>query len=282
MSDHSTIAIGSARVTLLNAGDMRVRLADEYAVPEEQWRPLYADLFDRPSVLPSLSVYVESHGARVLVDANDYRATVTPASSYALTDYAPPPPLGAQLTSLGVKPEDIQHVVITHSHWDHYAGVTMPTGNGSIPTFPNARYYLGAADWRDAEIQQALQDESSLESRTLGVLWKEGVLQLVEAPMRIADGIDILPAPGETPGHQVVRVQLEDETLYIIGDLLHHAIELAHPDWMVSWADAETMRETRRWLLHDALTSQATLIAAHIATPGHLELDGDTLRWRDE
>ena len=72
------------------------------------------------------------------------------------------------------------------------------------------------------------------------------MLQLVELPLKIADGIDILPAPGETPGHQVVRLQSEGETLYIIGDLLHHAIELAHPDWMVSWVDAGKMRETRR------------------------------------
>src|SRR6185369_3561859 len=107
MSDRSAISIGSARVTLLNAGDMRVRLADEYAVSEEQWRPLYADLFDQPSILSSLSVYVESHGVRVLVHANDYRATVAPDSSYALPDYTPPPPLVAQLADLGVKPEDI-------------------------------------------------------------------------------------------------------------------------------------------------------------------------------
>jgi glyoxylase-like metal-dependent hydrolase (beta-lactamase superfamily II) len=260
---------------------MRVRLADEYAVPEATWRPLYAELFDQPSILPSLSVYVESRGVRVLVDANDYRATVTPESSYALTDYTPPPPLPAQLAALGAQPEDIDHVVITHAHWDHYAGVTTPTENGPTPTFPKARAYLGAADWRDDEIQQALQEETSLEARTLGVLWKHGALQLVEAPTQLVDGVTILPAPGETPGHQVVLVESEGSALYIIGDLLHHAIELTHPDWMVSWADAETMRETRRWLLRDALARNAALIAAHIATAGRLERDGDGLRWRD-
>jgi glyoxylase-like metal-dependent hydrolase (beta-lactamase superfamily II) len=281
MSEHTTMTIGSAQVILLNAGNMRVRLADEYAVPEAVWRPGYTELFDQPSVLPSLSVYVELHGVRVLVDANDYRATVTPESSYALTDYIPPPPLAAQLASLGVQPEDIHHVVITHAHWDHYAGTTVPTDNGAAPTFPRARYYLGAADWRDADVQSALQEPTSLEARTLGVLWKQGRLNLVEAPERLADGIDILPAPGETPGHQVVHVQSGADTLYIIGDLLHHAIELTHPDWMVSWADAETMRETRRWLLQDALAGNAALIAAHIATVGRLERDGDALRWRD-
>jgi glyoxylase-like metal-dependent hydrolase (beta-lactamase superfamily II) len=281
MSENTTFALGSAQVTLLNAGDMGVRLADEYSVPEEVWRQGYADLFDQPSILPSLSVYVELHSVRVLVDANDYRATVTPDSSFALAGYTPPPPLPAQLASLGVQPEDITHVVITHAHWDHYAGVTTPTNNGYAPTFPNARYYLGAADWRNTEVQQALQEQTSLEARTLGVLSKAGVLQLVEAPTQLADGIDILPAPGETPGHQVVRIQSAGETLYIIGDLLHHAIELPHPDWMVTWADAETMRETRRWLLDDALACNARLIAAHIATVGRIERDGDGLRWRD-
>lgn len=282
MPEHTTLSIGAARVTLLNAGNMGVRLADEYAVPEAAWRPHYADLFERLSILPSLSVYVDLHGVRVLVDANDYRATVTPESPYALTGYTAPPPLPAQLARLGVQPEDVQHVVITHAHWDHYAGTTAATAAGAAaPTFPKARYYLGAADWMDADVQRALQDPASLEARTLGVLRQQGLLHLVAEHEHLAEGIDILPAPGETPGHQVVRVQSAGDTLFIMGDLLHHAIEVAHPDWMVSWADAETMRETRRSLLQDALARRAALVAAHIATVGRIERDGDGLRWRD-
>jgi glyoxylase-like metal-dependent hydrolase (beta-lactamase superfamily II) len=281
MGENTTFSVGAARVSLLNAGDMGVRLADEYAVPEEVWRPRYADLFERPSILPSLSVYVELSGVRMLVDANDYRATITPDSEYALTKYSPPPPLPAQLATLGAQPEGIDYVVVTHAHWDHYAGVTSPSDNGYALTFPKARYYLGAADWRDAEVQRALQDPTSLEARTLGVLWQEGALRLVEAPERLADGIDILPAPGETPGHQVVRVESAGETLFIIGDLLHHTVELAHPDWMVRWAEPETMRETRRWLFDEALARNASLIAAHIASVGRLEREDDGLRWRE-
>jgi glyoxylase-like metal-dependent hydrolase (beta-lactamase superfamily II) len=278
----TTFSIGSARVTILNAGDMRVRLAEEYAVPEALWRPDYVDVFEQPAIFPSLSVYVELQGVRALVDINDYRATVTPDSSYALPDYIPPPPIPAQLAALGAQPEDINHVIITHAHWDHYAGATSPTGAAAYaPTFPQARFYLGAADWRDAEVQRALQEESSLEARTLGVLWKYGLLHLVEAQERIAEGIDILPAPGETPGHQVVRIQSDGETLFIMGDLLHHTIEVTHPEWMVSWAEAGTMRESRRWLFHDALARHAALIAAHIPRVGHIEQDGDDLRWHD-
>jgi glyoxylase-like metal-dependent hydrolase (beta-lactamase superfamily II) len=279
MNDLTSVRVGDARVTILNAGDMRLVLSEELAVPEALWRPLYADLFDQPAVCPSLSIFIEHQGARVLVDANDYRATVTPDSHYALRDYTPPPPLPAQLATLGVQPKDITHVVITHAHWDHYAGTTVPTDTGYEATFPQATYYLGAADWMDAELQAALQDQPSLEARTLGILHKRGLLHLVESREQLAEGIEIIPAPGETPGHQMVRVRSAGETLYVVGDLFHHAIEVEHPDWMVGWADAETMGATRAWLMRDALAEHAQVIAAHIAAVGRIERGGGGLRW---
>lgn len=283
MQDMTTVRVGDAQVSILNAGDMRLLLSQELAVSESLWRPRYAELFETPSICPSLSIYVEHQGVRVLVDANDYRATMTPDSEYALADYTPPPPIPAQLASLGVQPDDITHVVITHAHWDHFAGVTSPGADGYMPTYPQALYYLGAADWTDTETQTALRDATSLEARTLGVLHERGMLQLVEEPLRIAEGIDILPAPGETPGHQQVRVRSAGETLYIVGDLIHHAIEVEHPDWMVGWADAEIMLATRNQIFQDALAADALLIAAHIASPGRIErADGGGLRWSSE
>lgn len=281
MRHMTMVQVGSARVAVLNAGDLRLDLAEELALPEALWRPQYADLFEQSSTCPTLSIYIEHDDARVLVDINDYRSTVTPDSRFALAGYVPPAPIPAQLASLGVQPEDINHVVITHTHWDHYAGTTSPAESGYAPTFPRARYYLGVADWRDAELQMALRDQTSLQARTLGVLWDRGLLHLVEGWEQIAEGIDILPAPGESPGHQIVQVQSQGETLYVIGDLFDHVIEIEHPDWMATWADSETMRATRHWLLQEALATHALLIAAHIAAPGYIERSGNGLRWSD-
>lgn len=281
----ATLRVGTARVTILNAGDLRFHLAEELAVPEAVWRPHHAELFERPGICPSLSVYIEQGDARILVDVGDYRATVTPGSEYALDGYTPPPGIPTQLARLGVAPEDITHVVITHAHWDHYAGVTAPgasgeTASGQAPTFPLARYCIGAADWADAEMQAALGDPTSLEARTLGALMAQGALHLVEGPESIADGIELLPAPGETPGHLVVRVHSQGETLYVVGDLFHHAIEVEHPDWMVGWADTEAMLATRRWLIQQAHDERAQLIAAHIFGAGRIErVDANTLQW---
>jgi glyoxylase-like metal-dependent hydrolase (beta-lactamase superfamily II) len=280
--DTATLRIGEARVTILNAGDMHVQLSEEMAVPESEWRPQYAELFEQPRLFPSLSIYVELNGVKLLVDINDYQATVLPDSEYAIAGYTPPPPLPARLASLGVQPEDLTHLVITHAHWDHFAGTTSPTETGGYePTFAQARHYLGAADWRDAELQRALTDPTTLEARTLGILQQRGILQLVDKQEQITPGIDILPAPGETKGHQIVRVHSASDTLYIIGDLFHDAIEVEHPDWMVIWADPETMLATRRRLMEQALVEHAVLVAAHIPGVGRLTREGDNVRWSD-
>lgn len=281
MQDVRSIRVGTAQVTVLNAGDLALRLADELAVPEEEWRPQYAELFERRQTCPSLSVLIQQANATVLVDANDYRATVRPDSPYSLPDYTPPPDIPAQLTHLGLQPVQVTHVVITHSHWDHFAGVTHRTDGEYVPTYPQAQHYLGAADWADTEMQAGLSDPTSLEGRTLGVLHTRGLLELLTGPRTLAEGIDVLPAPGETPGHQVVRVRSEGETLYVLGDLFHHQVEVDHPEWMVTWADAATMLATRRRVMERARAENALLVAAHIASVGRLEPSGTGTHWQD-
>ena len=109
MSENTTFALGSAQVTPLNAGDMRVRLADEYAVPEEVWRQGYADLFDQPSILPSLSVYVDQSGDNrswqlsTTAGGDLSMATVT-ENAMAQTFFAAPASIRLRITLGGTNP----------------------------------------------------------------------------------------------------------------------------------------------------------------------------------
>jgi glyoxylase-like metal-dependent hydrolase (beta-lactamase superfamily II) len=280
VSDSSdTLLLGAARVTVLNAGDLVLRLRDELSVPEEEWRPAYADIFDRPLLFPSQSVLVQMGDAVVLVDAGDYAATVPPDSPYLPPDYTPPPGIPAQLASLGVAPEDVSHVVITHAHWDHFAGTTASRDGQHVPTFPNARYYLGRADWEHPDTQEGLRELESLEGRTLGVLDRAGLLELVTGDRELAAGLSLVAAPGETAGHQLLRARSGDAALYCVGDLFHHAVEAEHPEWMVTWADAATMLATRRKVITQALAERALLVAAHIRGVGRLEAASAGVRW---
>ncbi|MCR5666677.1 MAG: N-acyl homoserine lactonase family protein [Eubacterium sp.] len=54
------------------------------------------------------------------------------ADGVNLTNYQSPAKV---LEKIGVKPEDIKHVILTHAHWDHMGGISL---------FPNATFYLQA------------------------------------------------------------------------------------------------------------------------------------------
>src|ERR1051326_2735025 len=272
-----TIALGDATLTIINVGDMMVDMAEEIGVPESEWRALHGPDFAGPRPYPSQCVHIALPGASILVDARDYAQPLALAPPFLAPDYTPPPGIVEQLSSRGIRPEDITHVIITHAHFDHYDGTTIQRNGEYVPRFPNARVFLGRADWDNPETQEALQDPASLESHTFGVLHQHGLLETVSSDRDITPAVRIIPAPGESPGHQLVRIHSQGQTFYCLGDLFHHPAEVEHPAWMVKWADTANL-SSRHMLIKAALQENALLLAAHMPV-GRVEGTLENYRW---
>lgn len=278
--DIHTIALGAATVSLINVGDLQLTLAEIMPVPEEEWRPQYSGIFDQPLFFPSQCVHIALPDASVLVDANNVAISAPPGSPYAPpAGYHHPPDLLTQLRERSIAPDEITHVIMTHAHRDHYVGVTRERDGQPVPCFPRARHYLGKADWDHPEMQEALQNPGSVESQTVGVIWQAGLLDLMEGTHDLTPSLRIVAAPGESPGHQIVRVASEGQVLYCLGDLYHHPIEVEHPSWMAEWDDPPATLASRLALSQAALAEHALLMAAHIPGVGRLERAATGYRW---
>ena len=270
-----TVQVGQARVHIINMGTLQVDLAGWLRVPRQELTDAMAQFFEQPITMPALSALIELPETVVLVDACDPLAIAQ--STYAGPGYRPSPDLSERLADFGIPPERVEHVVLTHLHFDHFSGVTRERDGRLVLCFPRARHYVGQADW--ADIGEELADPDSLEQKTLALIEQHGLLNLVDREADLADEVHILAAPGETPGHQIVRVHSGGETLYCLGDLYHHIIEVERPEWLVHWADPATMRLSRQQLTAAALTEDALLMAAHIATLGRLRATRGGVRW---
>src|SRR5215467_3432062 len=189
-----TIEVGAARLSIINVGDLGFRLKDVMSVGESLWRPLYGGLFETKLTFPSQSVHLSINGSSILVDSGDYLRFSAVGGEYVVPNYKPPPTLPDQLSKLGVGNDQVDHVVITHAHYDHYSGVTTEEGGKMVPTFRRAKHFLG-------------------------------------------QGVKIVAAPGESPGHQVLKVESDGQTAYCVGDLFHHFVEVENLDWMSSWCE---------------------------------------------
>ena len=93
----------------------------------------------------------------------------------------------------------------------------------------------------------------------------------------------MLHAPGESPGHAIVRVASGEARFYFVGDLFHHPCEVEHLDWVSSGRDQAAMERSRRRLVAEAVPAGATLVFTHRPFPGwgRIVAQGDGYRWVD-
>ncbi len=91
----------------------------------------------------------------------------------------------------------------------------------------------------------------------------------------------MIPAPGETPGHCMVRVRSGGETFYYVGDLFHHPCEVSHPDWIPPRRDLAATRASRSRLFAEAVPGRATVVFSHGRFPawGRIIPAGGGFRW---
>jgi len=175
--------------------------------------------------------------------------------------------LAQSLAEAGVTAADIDTVVISHPHGDHIGGATVGSGEMAQVTYPSARYWLGRADW------EHFTDPENLNARGLAdkllPLANAQRLDLADGEHEIAPGVRLLPLPGHTPGHMGVAFTAGQEMAIYVGDLVHHPLQIEHPDWSPIFDSLPPLsRETRRNLLERARREHALVLSYHLPFPG--------------
>lgn len=110
------------------------------------------------------------------------------------------------LARLGVAPERISDVIVTHLHFDHAAGLLRPGPDGRLqPTFPRARVHLQEEAW-DWARSPSEWDRASFFGGDFPIWEQELALVLLRGDAEIAAGVRVQATAGHTPGHQIAVV----------------------------------------------------------------------------
>lgn len=119
------------------------------------------------------------------------------------------PVLIENLHGIGLSPEDIDVIVLSHLHFDHAGGLLRPYREGAAPelAFPNARYVVGREAFARSR-QPHVRDRASFIPELAGLLEDTGRLELVEGEHSetLGEGYRLLPSEGHTPGMLVTRI----------------------------------------------------------------------------
>ncbi|MGA5552685.1 MBL fold metallo-hydrolase [Streptomyces pseudogriseolus] len=212
--------------------------------------------------IPAGCFLVQGDGFTVLVDAGTGPVSFPfPPELAAAAQLASAPQsiavggaLPDAMAAAGVSPEDVTTVLLTHLHADHVGWVAP----GGVPFFPNAEVVYGAPDW-DALIAPAPAGDPA--RIVMEGARSAGVLRPVDAPeVEIAPGVTAHHTPGHTPGHYMVRIADGGREAYLLGDAVHHPLQLNDTGIsFLSDSDAEHALKTREELL-DRLAGRDVVI----------------------
>lgn len=118
-----------------------------------------------------------------------------------------------QLSRIGLKPDDIDYVGLSHYHFDHI---------GQAADFPQATLLIGKKDFDVAKVWEPAQ--------TRLAPWVSGhskVRELTGDTDVFGDGkVTVLSLPGHTEGHQALLVRLASGPLLLSGDQYHFADQI--------------------------------------------------------
>lgn len=184
-----------------------------------------------------------------------------------------------ELSRAGHHPDQIRTVVFTHGHGDHVKGSTIQRTGKRSAAFPQARYLLARADYQwFGERKQTPEF-----AEHIATLDRLGQLMLFDGALKLNPEVSLLPTPGHSPGHTSVLIESEGKTCLFLGDLCHHPLHFAHPEWVSAFDTHPALTPlTRAWLFQLAADRDALLICPHARAPGlgKLQRRGSGYAWQ--
>jgi glyoxylase-like metal-dependent hydrolase (beta-lactamase superfamily II) len=192
-------------------------------IPRVIWEKLaHPDGFNR-IVLDTNVFLVKASGRNILIDVG--LGTALTEKQKKIFGLEKESQLESGLAALGLVPEDIDYVILSHLHADHAGGmVTLNNRGKKTPCFPGAKHVVQKSEWDEARAPDE-RTSATYFTDNIGLLEKDRLWHLVEGEVQILPEIRLIKSGGHTAGHQAVLVSSQGEHLFFPGDILptvHH------------------------------------------------------------
>lgn len=200
---------------------------------------------------------LRSHGQTILVDTG--AGGINNVGGELITN----------LRSLGITPEEIDYILLTHCHPDHIGGLVDSSGNKN---FPKTKIFIHPHEveyWQDNEkLNQAserVKGHFALVRQVLSV-YRQSLQFLDNNKNEVLPRIHFVPLAGHTPGHTGYRINVGEEQVLIWGDIMHFPyIQTEYPEVSIAFDyDPVLAIETRKKILEQSVREKYLIAGMHL------------------
>jgi glyoxylase-like metal-dependent hydrolase (beta-lactamase superfamily II) len=180
------------------------------------------------------------------------------------------------LNELGLAPDDITDIFITHLHPDHIGGCINEDGSA---VFKNANFKIVEKEYNFWISKEFSADEingrdwSSLAQNVLSAY--DAQLEVLIKNKDIISGVSTVALPGHTPGHTGFRVDDGNHSMFHMGDIIHVPnLQLKDPNICTLFdVDPESALSSRRYALDMASSDNLLCTGGHMLDPKFIHLE---------
>ncbi len=185
-------------------------------VPKPLWSKKYPHNDKNQIELRTDPILIEKDGYKLLIDAGigNGRFTEKQKRNFGVLEQSF---VVEDLKQLGLTPNDIDFILMTHLHFDHATGLVQEVNGEDRSVFKEAKIYTTEIEWKE-------MNEPNIRSKN--TYWEQNRIAIADQVRTFAKEIEVIPGVnmyhtgGHSHGHAIIVIEHNGETFIHMADIM--------------------------------------------------------------